>query len=86
MIVIARAPNIAADHDALKALNEGLRHAEAMVDKPELDYLSVDDFAAASFAWKWDVADAAADEIAPAVAEMLEAAMAKRLPWMWEPE
>lgn len=86
MIVITSALNIAADPDALKALNDGLRNAGAMIDKPELEYLSHDDFAAASFAWRWDITDAAADEIAPAVAEMLEAAIAKRLPWVWEPE
>ncbi len=86
IIVITSAPNLAADPDALKMLNDGLRNAEAMVDKPALEYLSHEDFAAASFAWNWDIVDAAADEIAPAVAEMLEAAIAKRLPWVWEPE
>ena len=31
-----------------------------------------------------DVVDPAIAEIAPAVAAMLEAAIAKRLPWTWE--
>jgi hypothetical protein len=85
-IVVATAPNIAAVPAAMKELREGLANAEAASGHAELESLWDEDFDRASHAWERVVADAAADEIAPLVAEMLRAAIAKRLPWTWERE
>lgn len=83
---VTDAPRIAADPEAMEQLRDGLANAEGTAENPGLADLSQYDRERASFVWEQAVVDEAIAEISPVVAAMLEAAIAKRLPWTWEPE
>ena len=86
-IRVSVTPRIAANADAMGQLREGLAEAEATANHhPHFAALSEDERDHAGGAWERAVVDEAVAEIAPAVAAMLEQAIAKRLPWTWEPE
>ena len=88
--------DVAGNPDALQQLQDGLANAWSTAEDAEVEELydrleatlpsdTIAEFPA-TLAYERDVIDAAITEIAPAVAAMLEQAIAKRLPWTWEPE
>lgn len=86
-VTINHPPHVTDDPDAMQQLLDGLCNAAASGSLPELDAVEADEYGAhASFA-AWDkLVDAAVASIAPEVAQMLEDAIADRLPWTWEPD
>ena len=81
-IVVRKVPAITDDEDAMTQLREGLGNAVASVIPVELE-----DLIQGKAGWAWDrLLDEVIAEVAPTVATMLEQAIAKRLPWTWEPQ
>ena len=86
---VVDAPRIAANEEAMYELIAGLGNAEASSYegmRPARGDLSDHEADVAGGDYEREVVDAAIAEIAPAVVAMLEAAIAKRLPWTWERE
>ena len=86
-IRVLDAPRIAASESAMEQLIDGLGNAEAeSYTTARIPRWDMDDYTyeKVGTAYETEVVEAAIAEIAPAVAAMLEAAIAKRLPWTWE--
>jgi hypothetical protein len=86
-VVIRIPPNIIGDAEAMQELRDGLVNAETRVQKPEIEPLwDPKESAYDESLNSWErLVDEAAAEIAESVAQMMEDAIAKRLPWESEP-
>lgn len=80
-VIIRRPPDIAGSAERMQEIVDGL--VQAGCSPPDLveqyEHLTEDEL----IAFDSRVTEAAAREIAPEVARMLEAAIARRLPWEW---
>jgi hypothetical protein len=79
------APVTRASEEHMDYLVTGLIEATQWPEAVRLAGLPVDSQHPAVFAWEALCAEVAA-ELAPQVAELLDAAIRRRLPWTWEPE
>ena len=78
-------PDTRSSDEHMGYIVNGLREATQWPEGVRLAGRPVDSQHPAVFAWE-ALCDEVADEIAPQVAEMLDAAMRQRMPWTWEPE
>ena len=78
------APDTLSSEEHMGYLVDGLRTATQWPEAVRLAGRPVDSQHPAVFAWE-ALCDEIAAELAPQVAELLDAAIAKRLPWTWEP-
>jgi hypothetical protein len=86
-IVVSRMPAVADSPAAMRKLRDGLASVVAELGIPELRRVRSDEkWQDASVAFQRYVVDAVAEEIAPQVANLLRGAIARRLPWTWQPE
>lgn len=86
-VTVRRYGRLADSHEAIREIVGGLGYADHVIRKAELEAIREDDDAEPAYiAWEKEVIDDAAAEIAPQVADMLNAAIERRLPWTWEPE
>lgn len=85
---VGRVEGAAIDPDDLdlEAIRDGLSDAFASVTAVGLEELYRNPENPVVLAFERDVVDAAIAEIAPQVADMMRAAIDKRLPWTWEPK
>lgn len=79
------APDTRSSEEHMRYLVQGLSEATQWPETVRLAARPVDSQHPAVFAWE-ALCDEVAAELAPQVAELLDAAIAKRLPWTWEPE
>ena len=85
---VSSIPRITDSPEALKELRDGMAGAVAELRVPELQGLEpICDHAEHPALRPYDVLiDAAVDDVLAQTADLLTAAVNRRLPWMWEPD